>query len=77
MKLCDYRSFEIHVPMSGGKAGKGCNRTSSIQVRRHNSIQIQFRFVLADPASRSGAIAKARAYCNLQFLRQGLDRSTP
>lgn len=66
MKIGELNGFEFHVPTSGGKAGKGCNHTGTIQVVRtsHHGSQIvkQFRFVVQDQASRLGAIVKARQY---------------
>lgn len=66
MKIADYLGFEIHVPTSGGKAGTGRNRTSTIQLRRANCIQKQFSFVMDDPDSRSRAIAKAKHFAESQ-----------
>jgi hypothetical protein len=54
--------FEVHLPTSGGKAGKGRQVTSSLQVRRGGAIVAQFRFRVSDPDSRKGAVAKARAF---------------
>jgi hypothetical protein len=62
MKLGELNGYEFHVPTSGGKAGKGCNRTSTIQLRMGNRIIKQFRFTLDDPASRTKAIRKAKAF---------------
>ena len=49
MKIADYQGYEIHVPTSGGKAGKGHQKTSSIQVHEPmiyggSIIRISFRF---------------------------------
>jgi hypothetical protein len=59
VKLCDMGDYEIHVPTSGGKAGKGHNATSTIQVRRNSLIVKSVRFSLADASERSKAIQKA------------------
>jgi hypothetical protein len=66
MKLTEYKGFEVHIPTSGGKAGKGCNKTSTIQLRRKSSIAKQFSFVVADSASRTEAVAKARKWADEQ-----------
>jgi len=52
----------IHVPSSGGKAGRGCNATGSVQVRDSVGIVKQFRFTTSDPGSYERARQKARAY---------------
>lgn len=54
--------YELHVPTSGGKAGKGQNLASTIQVRFAGSIKKQIRFILTDSESRKQAIAKARQF---------------
>ena len=54
------KGIEIVMPTSGGKAGKGCNKTSSLQVRKDNMIVKQFRFTVNDPVSRKKAMDKAR-----------------
>jgi hypothetical protein len=56
---------QIHVPASGGKAGRGRNRTGTIQVRRHGFIIKQYRFVTADFASYQAAFKKAEDFCKL------------
>ncbi len=66
MKITDYKGFEIHLPDSGGKAGKGHNVTSTIQVRTGSCIVKQFRFEMASRESRLAAIAKARAWAEAQ-----------
>ena len=64
MKIADYKGYEIHLPTSGGKAGKGCAHTSTIQVRKDNIIQKQVRFIVADSEGRRAAIHKARVFCD-------------
>jgi hypothetical protein len=61
MKVLDHKGFEIHVPTSGGKAGKGCNLTTSIQIRRSSAIVKQFRSK-ADRDNMIKAIGKAKAW---------------
>lgn len=62
MKVWEHRGYEFHVPTSGGKAGKGCNVTSTVQVRAGSQILKQFRFKVADVLSRARAIDKAKAF---------------
>lgn len=61
--------YTIHWPSTGGKAGKGRNRTSSVQVRDKNSncIVKQFRFIVGNRKSWTVAINKA-----LQFIDKEL-----
>lgn len=58
--------YFIHIPTSGGKAGKGCAKTSNYQVRWRGdgveSIVKQFRFNTNDPKSRAVASARAKDY---------------
>jgi hypothetical protein len=62
MKIGELNGYEFHVPTSGGKAGKGHQKTSTIQVRAGSVIVKQFRFVVADQGSRDRAIRKAKDY---------------
>lgn len=62
MILGSQNGYELYVPESGGKAGKGHNITSSLQVRLNNVICKQFRFFLGDPVSTKTAIEKAKSY---------------
>lgn len=62
MKLHDYKGYEFHQPTSGGKAGKGCNRTSTIQIRQGNCIVKQFRFELDIFMDRIRAVKKAEKW---------------
>lgn len=65
MRLLEINGYEIHLPTSGGKAGKGCAVTSSIQVRADGCIKKNIRFKLTDNGeSRASAIQKARTYIN-------------
>lgn len=52
--------FSVYMPTSGGKAGTGHNRTSTIQVRRDNMVVKQIRFNMADGALE--AVRKAKAW---------------
>jgi len=61
MKLLDYKGIEFHLPTSGGKAGKGCAATGTIQARHGNRIVKQFRFKMGE--SRA-AIHKAKLWAD-------------
>lgn len=74
MKIADYKGYEIHFPTSGGKAGKGHQKTSTIQVMEPNRfsgghmLKIAFRFTMADANSRQSAIKRAKEFCDLNSL---------
>lgn len=63
--LMEVDGIRIYEPTSGGKAGKGQNKTSTIQVHMHNRIAAAFRFDVSDHASRDRAIEKAKAWAQL------------
>lgn len=54
----EYRGYVICMPTSGGKAGKGCNKTTSLQIRNGNVIVKQFRFKVGTPVEEVAAKAK-------------------
>ncbi len=54
--------YEYLLPTSGGKAGRGCNKTSTIQVRFNQCVIKQVRFNVADPESRKAAVRKAKQF---------------
>lgn len=66
MKLYDYSGYELHRPTSGGKAGKGYNKTSTIQVRKGDCIVKQFKFELAIFMDKERAINKAKNWIEVQ-----------
>jgi len=43
-----FYGYDFIIPDSGGKAGKGCNKTGSVQLRAHSRIVKQFRFRTTD-----------------------------
>lgn len=60
-----YKGFEIADSRGGGKAGKGFNKTATIQVREpFNSdtylLRKQIRYKVGDQTSRFRAVQKAR-----------------
>lgn len=61
MKIGELNGWSFHVPTSGGKAGKGRNRTSTIQIFKNDTLK-QFRFVVANPESRKSAMRKAKSF---------------
>jgi hypothetical protein len=66
MKIATVCGYELHKPTSGGKAGKGRNKTSTIQVRSGTQILAQFRFSTASIFSQREALAKARQWCEVE-----------
>lgn len=69
MKLIDLEGgYSIHLPESGGKAGKGHNKTSTIQLRKESGggylIVASKRFTMDDPESRKAALRKVREKYN-------------
>lgn len=69
MKTGSYGGYEIHTPTSGGKAGKGHNKTTSLQIRRPlpggGSLLLKaFRFQTAFIHSRREASSKVVAWIN-------------
>lgn len=54
--------YIIRLPTSGGKAGKGRNRTSTVQVRKYGFLKAQFRFLVDDVASYRAAMRKAEDF---------------
>lgn len=60
-----YRNYVIQFPLqSGGKAGKGHNKTSTIQVvdPQCSVLMKQVRYTVNDAESRRKAIIKAMAF---------------
>ena len=64
MLIAEMNGYECHLPTSGGKAGKGHQKTSTIQVRKDNRIVKQFRFTIDDNESRKAAVAKAKEFAS-------------
>ncbi len=58
MRDCEIRTAKP----SGGKAGKGKNKTSSVMVLCWGCIMKTYRFDVNDPGSKSRAMSKAQAY---------------
>lgn len=56
--------MEIRIPTSGGKAGKGHNKTSTVQVMDGNMLVKQFRFKVGDSESYRKAREKAKLFIN-------------
>jgi hypothetical protein len=67
MKIAEMGKYEIHAPTSGGKAGKGNNRTSTVQVRLGNQLKKQIRYTVGKPKARELAIDKARSFIARQI----------
>lgn len=60
--IAELNGHEFYIPTSGGKAGKGHQKTGTIQIRKDGFIRKQIRFVMGDEASQSAAIEKAKAF---------------
>lgn len=58
------KQYRIKLPIqSGGKAGKGHNKTSTIQVIYEGMMVVkQIRYTVANPSSKNEAIKKALEY---------------
>lgn len=58
--------YTLCIPESGGKAGKGRNKTSTVQVRKRESMRQTlvkgFRYKRGDPDSYSSAKSKAKNF---------------
>lgn len=67
--------YTLHIPTSGGKAGKGMNATGSIQVRKDSMIKKQFRFKTGDMNSKGRALLKANRWIASQPLTPPHDQS--
>ncbi len=66
MKIAEYKEFEIDVPTSGGKAGKGRNTTTTVRVfHKDGSLLLyQTRCKVGDELSRRRALHRARVFCD-------------
>jgi hypothetical protein len=58
----EINGYQFYFPTSGGKAGKGCNVTTSLQLRLGNEIKKQFRFKADSVVAREIAVAKAKRW---------------
>lgn len=58
--------YSFYLPQSGGKAGKGCNKTSSIQVFKDGWIRRHFRFALANDGAIE-AVRQAKAWAQAEI----------
>ena len=59
----NYKGYEIRqARLSGGKAGKGYNRTSTMQVYGGNHIIKQIRFLVGKPYEITQAVGKAKLF---------------
>ncbi len=62
MTLQTYKGYTLRLPTSGGKAGKGCNKTSTVQVLQplgSGSLLVkQVRFKVTDGHTKAVDTAK-------------------
>lgn len=65
-----YKGYIIHKPDTGGKAGKGFNKTSTLQVRKpvlSGYLQkAKFRFLVGDAESETKAIENAKKWIDTE-----------
>jgi hypothetical protein len=71
-----YKGYEIRESSGGGKAGRGCNKTGTIQVREplqppYYLLKKQIRFKVSDPTSRFRAVQKAREHIDNLVVKAG------
>jgi hypothetical protein len=65
MHIANYKGHVVQTASStGGKAGKGCNKTSTIQVFKEGGQVIvkAFRFNVGNDESFKSAVRKARVF---------------
>lgn len=55
----NYRGYTIRTPDTGGKAGYGRNKTSTVQVLYDRTLEKQIRFTVGDKESLRRATLKA------------------
>lgn len=70
MQIARYKNYTLHIPESGGKAGKGMNKTGTVQVRHGAFIVAQYRFNVGDAESKRAGIQKARKWCDTPAMEQ-------
>lgn len=67
MRIYEHQDYYItEAQANGGKAGKGNNKTTSIQVRQQMQggylVLASYNYPIGDTAKRDKAIEKAKAY---------------
>lgn len=63
MRMMVYGYLICLARSTGGKAGRGLNKTSTAQVFEGDFLVKQFRFEVASIASRTLAIERAHEFC--------------
>ena len=63
-----YKGYTIHFPTSGGKAGRGRNVTSTVQLRTDDCNVKQIRYTVDQPDDFNRALAKAKTYVDAHPL---------
>lgn len=61
----NYKGYKIYQPVSGGKAGKGKNETTSFQVRHDNIILKNIGYKVGDKKSYDRALEKAKSFIDI------------
>lgn len=74
MTLGTYRDFHFCLPESGGKAGKGCNKTSTVQVfdPTNGFLVKQIRFSMSEQGAVANAVRKGK-----KWVDNELEKATP
>lgn len=79
MIIQEYKGFVLRRPTSGGKAGKGYNVSSSIQVMKvsgmRRMMKWQTRYLVHDMKSKQRAIARCKAWIN-RTIQEEVDGNT-
>lgn len=63
MRIAAFNGYELHIPDTGGKAGKGCNLTGSVQIRQGNLIVRNIRYKRTVAGDQGRALDRARKWC--------------
>jgi hypothetical protein len=71
-----YKGYEIWTSTGGGKAGRGFNKTATVQVREwlqppNYLLKKQIRFKVDDPESLVRAVKKAQAFIDDLVIKEG------
>ncbi len=65
--MTEFGKYKIKLANpTGGKAGKGCNVTSTIQVFYHDFVIKQVRYKVGDGESFEKAVSKVKRYIGMR-----------
>lgn len=69
-----YKGYIIkNAKSTGGKAGKGHNKTSTIQVMKDNMLIKHFRFLVGNSYSEWKAKEDAKQYIDILLMAESLE----